>query len=281
MKKITLAIVLIVLSIFLKAQISDNFTLIQNDIKVEQNGIYDELITVENTYTDEVGNPQLPVKIVSYVLPYNSTVTGIEVNSMTQEKLDGNYYIVPVQPPRALDWSEPPPFVEPNLEVYNSNLPYPSNTVEIINDGYTHGYHVVTIAIYPVKYYPADREIYLRDINFTINYNNVFDSKLSISFERQSAKRAELGKQFVQNMVKNISDVENFRNHNAQIISNSYYQDTVRGGSTSAIDILVPDYIIITNNELKPIFQQLADWKTKKGVLAIIKMVEEIEPNYI
>jgi hypothetical protein len=44
--------------------------------------------------------------------------------------------------------------------------------------------------------------------------------------------------------------------------------------------VLVPDYIIITNNELKPVFQQLADWKTKKGTPAIIKTVEEIEPNY-
>jgi len=78
-------------------------------------------------------------------------------------------------------------------------------------------------------------------------------------------------------MVKNVSDVENFRNQSAQIIDNSFYQDTTRGGSTSAIDILVPDYIIITNNDLKSAFQVLADWKTKKGTPAIIKTIEEIE----
>ena len=44
------------------------------------------------------------------------------------------------------------------------------------------------------------------------------------------------------------------------------FNNTTRGGSTSAIDVLVPDYIIITNNALKPIFQQLADWKTKKNI---------------
>ena len=152
------------------AQVSDSYVLTPNDITLYQNGEYDVIITAENTFTDEVGSPQLPVKIISYVLPYNSTVTGINV-SVTQQKLEGNYYIYPAQPPRRLDGSEPPPFVEPNQEIYNSNNPYPNKTVEIINDGYTHGYHVVTVAIYPVVYYPIDREIYLRDISFTIKEN--------------------------------------------------------------------------------------------------------------
>jgi len=43
---------------------------------------------------------------------------------------------------------------------------------------------------------------------------------------------------------------------------------------------LVPDYIIITSEQLRPTFKQLADWKTKKGIPTIIKTVEEIEPNY-
>ena len=267
---------------FLNAQINDNFTLNSQNIIIQQNGSYD-IVSIKNcSYTEEAGNPQLPVKIISYLLPYNSTVTSIDV-SVTLQKLQGNYYIFPAQPERYLDGSDPPAFVEPNLEVYNSNTPYPSNTVEIINDGYTHGYHVVTVKIYPVEYHPTDREIYLRDINFTINYSGSFDSRLSLPFTRQSHRRYELGKQFVQNIVKNVDDIEGFRNKSVQIVSNAgtqYVVDTTRGGSTSAIDTLVPDYIIITNNELKPIFQQLADWKTKKGMPAIIKTIEEIEPDY-
>ena len=284
MKKITVLIIaLIGLTAFSNAQISDSYSLNLNDIVIKQNGVFHELFIEECTFTNEIGNPQLPVKIVSYVLPYNSTVIEIEINSITQEKLSGNYYIFPTQKQRKIDGSESPIFVEPNLEIYNSNVPYPNKTVEIISDGYTHGYHVVTVAIYPIEYHPASREIYLRNISFTINYNGTFDSRKGISFVRQSQRRAELGKQFVQNMVKNSNDVESFRNNNIQIVSNSIGQiiiDTTRGGSTSAIDTLVPDYIIITNNALKPNFQILADWKTKKGVPTIIKTVEEIAPNY-
>ena len=263
MKKIYfLAIVFISLSAF--AQISDSILLSPKDLIIQSNGEYDLLEIIDHSFTEEIGNPLLPVKIISFVLPYNSTVTGIQINSVTQEKISGNYYIFPAQPQRRLDWSEAPPFVEPNSAVYNSSVPYPNKIVEIINDGYTHGYHVVTVAIYPVEYYPENREIYLRNISFTITYNNTFDSRLSTPFEKQSLRRMELGKQFVQNMVKNVSDVENFRNKSAQIIDYSSSKDTTRGGSTSAIDVLVPDYIIITNNELKPAFQTLANHKTKK-----------------
>ena len=47
------------------------------------------------------------------------------VTSVTQQQLNGSYYIFPAQPPRRLEGSEPPPFVEPNQVVYNSNTPYP------------------------------------------------------------------------------------------------------------------------------------------------------------
>ena len=285
MKKITILIATLLGFIaFVNAQISDSYVLTQNDLTFHRNGEYDEiLITNENSFTEEIGNPQLPVKIVSYVLPYNSTVTGITVNSVSSQKLSGTYIIIPLQPTRYLDGSEPPPFVEPNPEVYNSNTPYPNKKVEIISDGYTLGYHIVTVAIHPIEYYPVNKEIYLRNISFTINYVGSFDSRLCSPFEKQSFRRYELGKQFVQSMVKNFQDVENCRNTSAQIIDYSSKKnevDSIRGGSTSATDVLVPDYIIITNNALKPIFQQLADWKIKKGVPTMIKTVEEIEPEY-
>jgi hypothetical protein len=38
-------------------------------------------------------------------------------------------------------------------------------------------------------------------------------------------------------------------------------------------------YLIVTNKELKPEFQRLADWKTEKGVLAEVLTVEEIGNN--
>ena len=269
------------LSVFVNAQVNDSFTLNQNDVIIQQNGVYDVISFEGCSYTDEIGNPQLPVKIVSYVLPYHSTIIGIDV-MVTQQKLNGNFYVFPAQPPRALDGSDPPPFVEPNLSVYSSNLPYPNKTVEIVDDGYLYGYHVVTVKIYPISYISASGEIYLQNYEFTINYT-ISNCSNSGGKAQQSLRRAELTKKFIKSIVKNASDVDGCKNNNVQIVYNNgcqYSIDSTRGGTTSAIDILVPDYIIITNNELKTAFQQLANWKTKKGTPAFVKTVEEIVSEY-
>jgi hypothetical protein len=272
---------IIATSMFLNAQINDSYVLTASDLTIEQIGEYHIISNIETSYTDEIGNPQLLVKNVSFVLPYESTITELEITSSTQQ-LDGIFYIFPVQPPIPLNGSDPPPFAEPSPLIYNSNSPYPAKSAEIISDEYMHGYHVVTIAIYPIEYHPAKGEVYLRNINFTINYTNAFDTN-NITFEKQSRKRYELGRQFVQGLVKNSNDVENCRNFKAQIIYNdSNYDENKpdKSGSTSAIDMHIPDYIIITNNELKSKFQTLANWKTRKGVPAIIKTIEEIQQDY-
>lgn len=284
-----LVITLIGLPVLLKAQISERFTLTQNEIVFQKNAEFDELTTKDYSFTEEIGNPQLPTRIESFVVPFDAIVSGLQITSVTKQNIKGKFYIYPTQPPRPLDGSEPPAFVEPNPAVYNSSAPYPGKTAEIISDEYMHGYHIVTVKIYPVEYIPKNREIYLQDISFTINYtSSKIKSSSIIQPEKQSYKRAELAKKFIEGYVKNVSDVENFKNKDVKIINESSSlnrtestdEQIMQLKSTSAIEELVPDYIIITNEALKPIFQALADWKTRKGVPAIIKTVEQIDPNY-
>lgn len=280
-----LVITLIGLPVLLKAQISERFTLTQNEIVFQKNAEFDELTTKDYSFTEEIGNPQLPTRIESFVVPFDAIVSGLQITSVTKQNIKGKFYIYPTQPPRPLDGSEPPAFVEPNPAVYNSSAPYPGKTAEIISDEYMHGYHIVTVKIYPVEYIPKNREIYLQDISFTINYtSSKIKSSSIIQPEKQSYKRAELAKKFIEGYVKNVSDVENFKNKDVKIINESSSlnrtestdEQIMQLKSTSAIEELVPDYIIITNEALKPIFQALADWKTRKGVPAIIKTLNKL-----
>ena len=102
MRKLTLIIILIHLLVLSNAQISDSYVLTPNDLTISKNGKYDVIITQEKSFTDEIGSPQLPVKIISFVLPYNSTVSSLGI-AVTQEKLNGSYYIFPTQPQQTLD----------------------------------------------------------------------------------------------------------------------------------------------------------------------------------
>jgi len=273
----------------LKAQIIQSYKLSQAELTIQKNVDFDELITKDFTLTVEIGNPHLPVRIESFVVPYDASITDIQINTITRQKIKGKFYIYPTQPPRLLDGTDPPEFVEPNPVVYNSATPYPNKIAEIISDEYMHGYHIVTVKIYPVEYIPKNREIYLRDISFSINYStSKLKSSTIIHPEKQSYKRSILAENFINSLVINVNDIKNFKNNDLKIIqesgrlNNAESLDSlaVQSKSTSAIEERVPDYIIITNNALKPTFKALADWKTKKGVTAIIKTVEEIEPNY-
>ena len=282
--KLLVLLMLLSLCSTIKAQVSDNTSLQQSNIVFQQNGIYDEISVEGCSFTEEIGNPQLPVFFETFVLPYNAVITDIQITTTNSQHIFGNYFIYPTQTPRKLDGSEAPPFVEPNYAVYNSTVPYPNKSVEIVSDGYTHGYHVVTVSIYPIEYIPTNGELYLKNYSYTINYT-LFNSTNSQS-AKQSVTRAELTEQFIKAQVKNKSDVETFKNQDVQIIPytndlNRIDTDTSpRATSLTKTIELVPDYIIITSEQLRPTFQQLADWKTKKGIPTIIKTVEEIEPNY-
>ena len=52
-----LTITLIGLPALLKAQISESFTLPQNELIFQKNADFDELITKDYSFTDEIGNP--------------------------------------------------------------------------------------------------------------------------------------------------------------------------------------------------------------------------------
>ena len=48
----------------------------------------------------------------------------------------------------------------------------------------------------------------------------------------------------------------------------------------SPIEVTIPEYLIITSENLRNTFQTLADWKTKKGVPSIIETVENVVKKY-
>ena len=85
-------------------------------------------------------------------------------------------------------------------------------------------------------------------------------------------------------MVENPQDIERF--------SSTYQKQTtpmVKAASNAVhlpslekiLSEQIPDYIIITNKELRPEFSRLANWKIQKGVPTIIKDIDEIREEYI
>jgi hypothetical protein len=81
-----LVINLIGLPVLLKAQVSENFTLSQNELIFQKNADFDELTLKDYSFTEEIGNPQLPIRIESFVIPYDAVVSGLQITSVTKQK---------------------------------------------------------------------------------------------------------------------------------------------------------------------------------------------------
>ena len=115
-------------------------------------------------FTSKVGEPKLPVKQLSFVLPPYQMVKGIIINSKHQVELKGKFSILSVQPPITVGpQSQSQEFVLPKPEVYNSHNLYPLEAVRITSDGYSFGYHVVSVEVYPLQYIPGEKKLFLNE----------------------------------------------------------------------------------------------------------------------
>ena len=261
---------------WLHAQISQNIQLNLSDLEITTDAAGYSHLFIKDTYpTTDVGKPELPVLVQSFILPADAEVTGIRVTGLTRKKINGSYRVFPAQelvPVSAI--SETINFTPPDRAAYNTTTPFPGKQVEIVSDGFEKGYHIVTVTVYPVEYIPRSGELYLCSFNFTIDYRSGEIPEALKSVAPASSFRQESVRRSIEYKVENKADIERFQSASQK---SAGMQRSLTGRNVNSIS---PDYIIITNNQLKPAFQVLADWKTKKGVRTIIKTTEEISSEY-
>jgi hypothetical protein len=286
---------LTVVAFYSNGHISRSIASYHSDIHIEKSGEYDR-VTLENSfhYTTEVGFPELPVYVQSFVVPLDAKLNGVTVNGINRQKLEGVFYVYPAQPPMPAVQYNADDFTPPNPAVYRSSKPYPGKQAEIISDDVYLGYRIVTVQLYPVEYIPLTRELYLCSFNFSLNYsaNTKQANDNGFEMQTQSLYRYEKNKKNVKFCVENPEAVEGYDTKVQYVVegdsiiydfspSLNTKGDGTRSQTVSVLNEQIPDYIIITNNALKPAFQTLANWKTKKGIFSVIVTTEEIDANYL
>lgn len=276
MKNLLFAIGLFVTSVAF-AQITHTFTVQTSDFQIGTEQAY-KVINTQKTlnFTTQVGAPQLPVYIQNFVVPHGSTVTNIVVSNQNEVLIDNNVLLYPTQP--AAEWDSVPAFVPPDPVIYNSSSIYPANTVVKTGDNSAQGYRIVTLDICPFKYIPNQKKLYLyQTINITIQYTvgNVEYSEKITKF------RQKLTEEWVASQVEN-PELLKYMVPTAKTVLDEIVETdkSMLRWKPSAYDSYIPDYIIITNEALKSKFQQLADYKTKRGFTTLLVTTEQIYPDY-
>ena len=167
--------------------------------------------------------------------------------------------------------------MEPDPLIYNSKIPYPNKTANIVTDVTNFGYRMVTVAICPFEYIPSDRKLYLfNQVNITINY-----SIGAIEYQaRITERRHQITKEHVASSVQNPALLTSIAKTANTIVDNAIDTNKLNIPWNPSAYGDMPDYIIITNETLKPHFQTLATYKTQRGIPTVLVTVEQIYQNY-
>ena len=211
-----------------------------------------------------VGEPALPMKSIYLVIPPTAQITGISVVSSKDREIEGEYTILPAQPPvptSSLTYQNETRFVAQKASVYSSSDSYPEDIFRYTGEGNLRGYKIVSLVLFPIQYVPVEKKlVFYTNITLCINYTTTPEAW---SKDATAASRNSRFTSIVKKTVSNPDSVDT-------------YQNFVR--STGAHDDV--KYVIITNDGMKAAFQPLVDWKTKKGVPAKVVTVSSIEANY-
>lgn len=270
-------VIFILISTQLKAQLSETIRVEESDLSFSRMEEFDCVKWEKSSeFTEQANTPKLPVIIESFVIPFDAQVTNIDVVVKGKNLVNRSLLIVPVDPPISIGNDYATSSLKPDGDIYNSSLAYPTENVKIISDVYEHGYHVVTVEVCPFEYVPLNKTLSLFDLTFTINYMH---SRGVIEYPQyQSSKSANRTYHFVHSKVKNKQDIHRFSNQRTDIVYNGSLNMNERSiGVSNTIVNIIPEYLIVTNSELKPTFQRLADWKTKKGVPTVVMAIEEVQ----
>jgi len=222
------------------------------------------------------GHPDIPARVVNFVIPPDMSVADVIVSFGAEETLQGTHRVAAKQPELPIGEERTP--VEASMEVYGSDEIFPSERAVYLGDGYLGGYHIASVALYPLRYHPeSGRLVVTSELEARLELTPSVDR--SAPRHRMTRDASDTYRRIVSGMVENPEDIEACAKHGVAVEDGSSPGGFAPRHSPSLEGSLV-EYVIITNEEYESYFQQIADWKTKKGVPAVVRTVSWIDANY-
>lgn len=282
-RRIAVSLSCLCLAQFLNAQLTHTVTFDRNLLSIDTT-VVDSVSYLKLKYPDlwgegNIGSPELPVHYLRFSVPYNAvgfTVTITEQNAVTEQY---SLPVYPVQPPIPTDLNAgEQPFVAPDSAIYGSNQYCPVTPVQVANEGFLDGdNHIVTIAVWPISYAPANGEILFRNsvtvrLDYTLRNGNTAPASAPTptfrAITRRNVQRVHRwGREQTKLMVVNPSQVDAFAPISIARAAVPLNEATVLPSY---------EYTVVTNRELAPAFDRLLGWKRQKGLSAGVVCIEDI-----
>jgi hypothetical protein len=241
------------------------------DLKFDRQGDFDVVKLRECIRSNRIGRPDLPVKIIHLILPLGSEVAGVSVTEENHIMLPGEYLIGPCQPGEKTDGSNRRVRIKPDEEIYKSDSLYPCSLVEIIEEGYLGGNHLVTLEIHPLRYRPLSQRLFLCSrLSIRVELRAAEKTPASFVVPKRTAKTQRLYDEVLQRMVDNKMDLSAFA---CRGFSAASFSPNAGGSSYYS-------YLVVTSSELESAFTPLVEWKRSKGIETGMVCLDSILTDY-
>lgn len=165
--------------------------------------------------------------------------------------------------PKAIPTNMLPSTNEMNSAASYSIGTYPNEFVEFVGMNECDGYRILTFHVCPFEYDATAKKLFLRThLDLEIHL------KPSSSVSRTRTGNREAVRSTIRQMVINPEDLDEQSLFTGNRSGNCLTQQTGF------------EYVIVTSNQFKDTFQELANWKNRKGIRSKVLTVENIEQAY-
>ncbi len=238
----------------------------RHTLRAEQYYLGDEtydLVTISDLdLTREPGHPALPVKAINLYVPRGSRIERITLETGRSYELPTSYYLLPAQPEMPLSSAGLTQPAVLDEYIYSLAQPYPDSPVAISATGSIAGRKISSILVFPLQYVPAEgKVIFNEEIRFNVEFGEAATEPV-IPKETPQVRRIRNG--IVQRLVENPYEVE---------------WDFPQNGGTLDPSA-ASEYLITCIANHADEYELLKYWKTRKGIPAAIKTLDQIFDAY-
>lgn len=252
-------LLLLLPALLVAGSVTVNLSFLPSDLTFEKSQGFDVVGLANKYHTSDPGKPMLPLAVYQVLIPPDAEVTGVEVVSSEHTDLAGSYRILPAQKPAPLAPLPQPGFVAPDAKTYQSDVPYPSQTAEVVQSGCLGGYRLAGVNVMPMHYVPAFGKLTLTTrLTLKIAYQEMVHPVLSVTPSQSSLLGTEA----------------------AALVLNPDKVASWAPRTTQTLDGNEVDMIVIASRSLCASFQPFADWKTKKGYKTLILGTDSVYAHY-
>ena len=204
----------------------------------------------------KTGEPLLPVKSVSILLPEGKEAGDVTLEYGPEVELAGSYYVEPAAQPYPLSKPELAKAPSPDPTIYASREPYPTDALREKVPQVKKGYNILYLSLCPVRYVPAERKL---------SYYGQITVRVALEDRRKAV--GEVG----------VRDLEADREDVRRGLVNPGVMDTYTAPvSTLSEPQETYTHVIITTSALKSAFAPLRDHRISRGMSSTIVTTDEI-----